>query len=101
MSKKQPRRQKCAERKYTESEVNRMLRESSLACAKHNAYTTVAGCALALHRCFGFGQKRILRALQYMDQVAFEALSFEEIRKALVDKVGIDVRKMWEEKQDE
>lgn len=98
---KMPRRQKCAERKYTEAEVNRMLRESSMAVAKHNVYTTVAACGLTLHRVFGFGQQRILRAFDHMDQITFDALSFEEIREALRNETGIDVRKLWEEKQDE
>lgn len=96
----QPRRQKCAEKKYTQSEVNKMLRESSEAAAKHNVYTTVAACALALHRVYGFGQARIIRALDAMDDIAFNALSFEEIRQALLSETGIDVRKMWEEKTD-
>lgn len=93
-----PRRQKCAEKKYTQSEVNRMLREATEAVAKHNVYTTVAACALTLHRVFGFGQLRILRALEHMDQITFEALSFEEVRRALKEETGIDVREMWEEK---
>jgi len=96
----QPRRQKCAEKKYTQSEVNRMLRESTEAVAKHNVYTTVAACALALHRVYGFGQLRIIRALEEMDRLAFESFSFEEIREALLNETGIDVKKMWEEKTD-
>lgn len=96
----QPRRQKCAEKKYTQSEVNKMLRESTEAVAKHNVYTTVAACALALHRVYGFGQTRIIRALDEMDNLAFNAFSFEEIRQALLNETGIDVRKMWEEKTD-
>lgn len=88
---KQPRRQKCAERKYTESEVNKMLREAGLAAAKHNVRTTVAACGLALHRCFGFGQVRILRALKEMDKLAFESLSFAEIREALRNETCVDV----------
>lgn len=93
----QPRRQMCQPKKYTESEVNKMLRESTEAVAKHNVYTTVATCGLALHREFGFGQQRILRAFEYMDKLAFESLSFEEIRQALLAETGIDVREMWEE----
>lgn len=76
---KQPRRQKCAERKYTESEVNKMVRDAAISAAKHNVRTTVAACGLALHRCFGFGKLRILKALNEMDRLAFESLSFEEI----------------------
>lgn len=90
----QPRRQKCAERKYTESEVNKMLRETALSIAKHNVRTTVAACGLALHRCFGFGKLRILKALEEMDKLAFESLSFEEIRKALLDETGVDLTYM-------
>jgi hypothetical protein len=96
----QPRRQKCAEKKYTQSEVNRMLRESTEAVAKHNAYTTVASCALAMHRIHGFGQTRILRVLDEMDRLAFEAFSFEEIRQELLNETGINISRLWEEKND-
>lgn len=87
----QPRRQKCAEKKYTESEVNKMLRDTATAVAKHNVRTTVAACGLSLHRCFGFGKKRIMKALEEMDRLAFESLSFDEIRKALLDETGVDL----------
>lgn len=97
----QPRRQKCAEKKYTESEVNAMLRKATEGVARHNVYTTVAACGLTLHRAFGFGQKRVLRALREMDKLVFEADCFEQIREALRDEVGVDVRKMWEEQNGE
>lgn len=88
---KQPRRQKCAERKYTEAEVNKMVRDAAISAAKHNVRTTVAACGLALHRCFGFGKLRILKALNEMDRLTFESLSFEEIRKELLEETGVDV----------
>ena len=91
MSKHQPRRQKCAEKKYTESEVNKMLRDTAISVAKHNVRTTVAACGLALHRKLGFGKKRIRMVLDEMDRLAFESLSFEEIRKALLDETGVDL----------
>lgn len=97
----QPRRQKCAERKYTESEVNAMLRKATESVARHNVYTTVAACGLTLHRVFGFGQKRVLRAFQEMDKLVFDADCFEQIREALRNEVGVDVRKMWEEQNDD
>ena len=87
----QPKRQKCAERKYTESEVNKMLRDTAIAVAKHNVRTTVATCGLALRRKFKFGKKRILKVLDEMDRLAFESLSFEEIRQTLMDETGIDL----------
>ena len=93
----QPRRQKCAERKYTESEVNAMLRKAVEDAARHNVYTTVAACGLTLHRAFGFGQKRVLRALGEMDKLVFEADCFEQIREALRDEVGVEVRGMYRE----
>ena len=96
----QPRRQKCAERKYTESEVNAMLRKAVEDAARHNVYTTVAACGLTLHRAFGLGQKRVHRALGEMDKLGFEADCFEQIREALRDEVGVDVRKMWEEENE-
>ena len=68
-----------------------MLRDTATAVAKHNVRTTVAACGLALHRCFGFGKLRILKALDEMDKLAFESLSFEEIRQTLMDETGIDL----------
>lgn len=87
----QPRRQMCQPKKYTESEVNKMLRDTATAISKHNVRTTVAACGLALHRCFGFGKKRILKTLDEMDKLAFESLSFDEIRQALLDETGVDL----------
>lgn len=87
----QPRRQKCAERKYTEAEVNKLLRDTATAVSKHNVRTTVAACGLVLHRCYGFGKKRILRAFDAMDKLILETLCFEEIRKNLADETGVDV----------
>jgi hypothetical protein len=87
----QPKRQMCQPKKYTESEVNKMLRDTAISVAKHNVRTTVAACGLALHRCFGFGKKRILKALDEMDKLAFESLSFDEIRQALLDETGVDL----------
>ena len=78
-----------------------MLRKAVEGVARHNVYTTVAACGLTLHRAFGFGQKRVLRALGEMDKLVFEADCFEQIREALRDEVGVDVRKMWEEQNGE
>ena len=75
-----------------------MLRKATEGVVRHNVYTTVAACGLTLHRAFGFGQKRVLRALQAMDKLVFEADCFEQIREALRDEVGVDVKKMWDEK---
>lgn len=88
---KQPRRQKCAEKKYTEAEVNKLLRDTATAIAKHNVRTTVAACGLALHRCFGFGKARIMKAFAEMDRLAFDSMCFEEIRKALLEETGVNV----------
>lgn len=87
----QPRRQMCQPKKYTESEVNKMLRDTAISVAKHNVRTTVAACGLALHRKFKFGKKRILKTLDEMDRLAFESLSFDEIRQALLDETGVDL----------
>lgn len=87
----QPRRQMCQPKKYTESEVNKMLRDTAISVAKHNVRTTVAACGLALHRKFKFGKKRILKALDEMDRLALESLSFDEIRQALLDETGVDL----------
>jgi len=71
--------------------MNKLIRESTMAVTNYNIRTSVVAFALALHRCFGFGETRIVRVLDKMHELVFECLSFEELREALLDETGLDV----------
>lgn len=92
-----PRRQKCAEKKYTQSQVDKMLLDNIRDASRYNMLTTTVSFFLALHRAYGFGEKRLLCVLERMRQIQFDALTFDEIRCALKEETGIDIEKMTDE----
>lgn len=91
MNRAERRAQKCAPKKYTEAELNRLVREGTLKAAKHNVRTTIATVGLVLHRVCGLNKEQIEAVLDEMDRLAFESFSFEEIRRALLEETGVDL----------
>lgn len=51
----------------------------------------LAATAIALHREFGFGKERCLRALHAIEDIAFEATCAEELREQAIAETGIDI----------
>ncbi len=59
--------------------------------ARFNTELLLTSFALCQHRVFGFGRKRILRSLQYMDEMVGSGLDLDVLRQELRDEVGIDI----------
>lgn len=51
----------------------------------------LAATVLALHREFGFGRTRCLKALHAIEDIAFNASCAEELRQNAVAETGIDI----------
>lgn len=91
MSNKQPRRQRCQPKVYTESEYQRGLRETAIKVAQQNVLVTVAAFALTMHRELGLDSDRIGDLLEKMNSISSKALCFSEVRKELKDETGLDI----------
>lgn len=52
----------------------------------------------ALRDEYGFGEKRLIRYIDRVEKIhdcLNETVSLEDLRKVLIDEVGIDVREIW------
>lgn len=91
MSNKQPRRQRCQPKVYTESEFQRELRNTAIKVAQQNVLVTVAAFALTMHRELGLDGDKIGDLLVKMNDISSKALCFSEIRQELKDETGLDI----------
>ena len=92
MNRAQRRAQKCQPRKYTESELDRLIRDAVSEVAKHNLRITIAGCALVAHREFGFGKQRLCRLIQGINDLAFDTFNVNELQVQLKAETGLDLK---------
>ena len=91
MSNKQPRRQRCQPKVYTESEYQRGLRDTAIKIAKQNVLVTVAAFALTMHRELGLDSDRIGDLLVKMNEISNNALCFEDVRRELKEEADLDI----------
>lgn len=91
MSNKQPRRQRCQPKAYTESEHQRELRNTAIKVAQQNVLITVAAFGLTMHRELGLDGDKIGDLLEKMNSISSKALCFSEVRKELKDETGLDI----------
>ena len=89
--KKQPRRQKCQAKIYTQSDMDRLLRESLMTLERHHMKLCIASFALALHRKLGLNSDQIADVLVATNEYSTEALCFQEARRELLDETGLDL----------
>lgn len=89
--KKQPARQKCQPKIYTESDFQRALRTAVINVAKQNIKITVAAFALTMHRKLGLNEDQISDLLVAMNEISDNALCFQDVRKELKEEVGLDI----------
>ena len=97
MANKQPRRQRCEPKLYTESDFRRALRDAVMEVAKQNIKITVAAFALTMHRKLGLNEDQIGDLLESMNDISNNALCFQDVRKELKDEVGLDINDYAEE----
>ena len=88
---KQPKRQKCQPKLYTESDLKRMTRETTINLEKHHMKLAIGSFALALHRKLGLKSEQIADVLVATNEYSFNALCFQDVRKELKDETGLDI----------
>ena len=80
----------------TRADINRIKQEISTVASEYNVENLMTCFALAEHRLYGFGQKRILRTLQYIDElmgpIAEETASVEDYKKELEKECNVVIR---------
>lgn len=91
MNRAQRRAQKNQPRKYTDAEVERIVRDTVTEIARNNLRITVAGCALVAHREFGFGKQRLCRLIQVINDLAFDTFNVNELQEQLKKEAGVDL----------
>ena len=94
---KQPKRQKCQPKLYTESDLKRMTRDALMNLEKHNMQLAIGSFALAMHRKLGLNGDQIADVLVATNEYSFNALCFQDVRKELMDEAGLDIGEFAEE----
>lgn len=92
MSNKQPKRQKCQPKLYTESDMRRIQREAMMNIEAHHMKLTVGAFALALHRILKLPKDQIVDVLAAAGEYTNEALCYTDVRKELLDEAGLDIQ---------
>lgn len=94
---KQPRRQHCQPKIYTESDFRKALREALMSIEKHHTQMCVGSFALALHRKLGLDSDKIADVLAATNEYSLNALCFTDVQKELLDETGLDLDEFVEE----
>ena len=97
MSNKQPRRQRCQPKLYTESDMRRIQRTALMDIEKQHMQLAIGSFALALHRKLGLPKEQIVDVLVATNEYSVNALCFQEVRKELLDETGLDLDEYVEE----
>lgn len=77
-------------------EINRLKEEIAAEASEYNVENLMTCFALAEHRLYGFGQKRILRTLQYIDElmgpISDGAKTIEDYKKELEEEGNVVIK---------
>lgn len=83
-------------KRYAQAEANAMREEEAQKAAENSVETLMTAFALYLHEELGFGQKRLMRALQYIDEWAgrinSDDESVAESIQRLEDEAGVVIK---------
>lgn len=88
---KQPRRQKCQPKVYTESDMRRIQTEALMNLERHHMKLSIGCFALALHRKLGLPKEQIADVLASVNIYSHEALCFTDVKKEVLDETGLDI----------
>ena len=94
---KQPKRQKCQPKLYTESDLKRMTRDALMNMENHHIQLAIGSFALAMHRKLGLNGEQIADVLVATNEYSFNALCFQDVRKELKDETGLDIGEFAED----
>lgn len=78
------------------SDISEMKEKISAEAAKYDTEFLMTCFALAEHRLYGFGQKRILKSLKYIDELMGDILNnkatIEEYKDLLEKEAGVAIK---------
>lgn len=89
--KSQPKRQKCAQKIYTDSDFRRALREAVYNVGIQNMKINIASFALALHRETNMSGEEIKAVLNRTSEITNEVLCYSDVRKEVLSETGLDL----------
>ena len=93
---KQPNRQKCQPKLYTESDMRRIQRDALMRIEKHHMKLTIGAFALALHRNLHLPNEQIIDVLTATGEYTNEALCFTDVQRELMEEAGLDISEFVE-----
>ena len=91
MNRAQRRAMRNAPKKYAESDMRRAAREAAEQTAHHSTDMILSALCLALHDCYGFGQRRCMRVLESINDYTFNALCAHELMDKCKATVKIEI----------
>lgn len=78
------------------SEIGEIKRQTREKVSAYNVESLMTCFALAEHRLYGFGQKRIMRSLQYIDElmgyILNDKATMEDYLKELEEETGVIIK---------
>lgn len=91
MQKKQPSRQRCQPKVYTQSDFDRGMRAALAVVEKNHMKLSIGSFALAMHRKLGLNSDQIADVLVATNEYSLNALCFQDVRKELLEETGLDI----------
>lgn len=89
-------KQSKKDKRYTSDDIRTVAERRSQETLEYTVEKLMSCFALTLNEQFGFGHKRIMRALQsiddYMGQINDETITMEQICQKLEDKAGVVIK---------
>lgn len=89
--KTQPKRQRCAQKVYTDSDFRKALREAVYNVGIQNMKINIASFALALHRITDMSKEDITEVLNETSKITNEVLCYTDVRNQVLDETGLDL----------
>lgn len=91
MSQKQPKRQRCQPKVYTDSDFRKALRDAVMSLEEHHMRLAIGCFALALHRVLHLPAEQISSTLEAVNTLSYESLCFQDVKKEVLDETGLDL----------
>lgn len=89
--KTQPKRQRCAQKVYTDSDFRKALREAVYNVGIQNMKINIASFALALHRITDMSKEDITEVLNETSKITNEVLCYTDVRNQVLNETGLDL----------
>ena len=91
MSNKQPARQKCQKKIYSESDFRKALRDAAMNLEEHHMKLAIGSFALALHRKLGLDKDQMAEVLATLNEISHEALCYTDVKHEIEEETGLDI----------